>query len=97
MKQPRLTDRAEADLEECWLHIARDDPRSATRFVETILSKCELLAGQPGIGRLRTELAPDLRSFVVGRYLILYRRIDDGIEVVRVLHGARNIETSLRD
>jgi toxin ParE1/3/4 len=97
MKQPRLTDRAEADLEECWLHIARDDPCSATRFIETILEKCELLAEQPGIGRRRGDLSPDLRSFVVGRYLILYRPIDDGIEVVRVLHGARNIEVLLKD
>ena len=97
MKRPRLTDRAEADLEECWLYIARDDPRSATRFIETILQKCELLAEQPGIGRGRSDLSSDLRSFVVGRYLILYRPIEDGIEVVRVLHGARNIEALLKE
>jgi toxin ParE1/3/4 len=96
MKRPRLSDRAEADLEDFWLHIAREDPRRATRFVETVLDKCELLAEQPGIGRLRSELEPDLRSFVVGRYLIFYRPLDDGIEVVRVLHGARDIEAALR-
>jgi toxin ParE1/3/4 len=94
MKQPRLTDRAEADLEECWLHIARDDPLRAARFLGTVLAKCELLAEQPGIGRPRSDLAPDLRSFVVGRYLIFYRPLDDGIEVVRVLHGARDIEAA---
>ena len=92
MKRPRLTDRAEADLEECWLDIARKNPRSATRFIETVLEKCDLLAEQPGIGRLRNDLSPDLRSLVVGRYLIFYRPLSEGIDVVRVLHGARDVE-----
>jgi toxin ParE1/3/4 len=73
------------------------DPRSATRFVEGILRRCELLAGQPGIGRLRADLAPNLRSFAVGRYLILYRPLDGGIEVARVLHGARNLKAQFPD
>jgi len=29
---------------------------------------------------------------VVGRYLILYRAVDDGVEIVRVVHGARDME-----
>jgi toxin ParE1/3/4 len=92
MKQPRLTDRAESDLEECWLHIARDNPRNATRFIETFLKKCELLAEQPGIGRVREDLGPRLRSFPVGKFLIFYRPLNDSIEIVRVPHGARDIK-----
>jgi toxin ParE1/3/4 len=42
------------------------------------------------------DLSPDLRSFVVGRYLIFDRPLSDGIEVVRVLHGARDVEAVLR-
>jgi toxin ParE1/3/4 len=49
------------------------------------------------VGRLRGDLLPDLRGFVVGRYLIFYRPIEDGIEVVRVFHGARNVEALLKD
>jgi toxin ParE1/3/4 len=44
------------------------------------------------MGRARPELRPDLRSFPYGAYLILYRAIDDGVEIVRVVHGARNLE-----
>jgi toxin ParE1/3/4 len=37
-----------------------------------------------------------LRYFVTGRYLILYRAVEDGIEVVQVLHGARHLPGSLQ-
>ncbi len=45
----------------------------------------------PGSGRKEPKLAADLRSFPVGNYLIFYRAVADGIAVVRVLHGARDI------
>ena len=50
----------------------------------------------PGAGQARSELMPNLRSFPVGRYLIFYRPIPDGIEVLRVLHGARNLRKIFR-
>ena len=45
----------------------------------------------PKWGRLREELAPRIRSFPVGRYVIFYRAGREGIEVARVLHGSRDI------
>jgi toxin ParE1/3/4 len=39
----------------------------------------------------RPDIAPKLRSSPVGSYLILYRQVAAGVEVVRVLHGARNL------
>jgi toxin ParE1/3/4 len=44
------------------------------------------------MGRARPELAPDLRSFPFGRYVIFYMPLSDGIDVVRVLHSARDID-----
>ncbi len=38
------------------------------------------------------ELLPGLLSFPFGRYMIFYLSIPGGIEIVRVLHGARDIE-----
>jgi toxin ParE1/3/4 len=43
----------------------------------------------PGIGVSRDDVRPGLRTFPVGRYLILYRAIGDDAEIVRVVHGAR--------
>ncbi len=51
-----------------------------------------VLATQPSMGRARDELAPDVRSFPFGRYVIFYMPLDDGIDVVRVLHGARDVD-----
>ena len=49
------------------------------------------------MGRLRNEVAPFLRSFPVKNYLIFYRPIDEGIEIVRILHGSQDIETIFQD
>jgi toxin ParE1/3/4 len=45
------------------------------------------------MGELRPDVAPDLRSFSEGSYVVDFRALLDGIEVARVLHGARNIES----
>ena len=83
---------AEQDLIEIYLHISGDSPSAAERLVRTINAKCERLARSPMIGRARPELRPDMRSFPFGAYLILCRAIDDGAEIVRVVHAARNLE-----
>lgn len=51
-----------------------------------------MLAAQPMMGRTREELAPGVRNFPFGRYVVFYMPMDDGIDVVRVLHGARDID-----
>jgi toxin ParE1/3/4 len=63
---------------------------AADRLLRRIDAKLELYAQNPGMGRARDNLAAGLRSFPVGRYLIFYQVVPDGIELVRVLHGARN-------
>jgi toxin ParE1/3/4 len=50
------------------------------------------MVANPQLGRARPDIAADCRSFPVGRYLILYRLISDGIEVVRVVQGSRRLE-----
>jgi toxin ParE1/3/4 len=90
MSQYRVSDAARADLEEIWLFIAQDDPDVAGRFVRSIVSRFPKLASMPFMGRQRDELAPRLRSFPVSNYIIFYRPMADGIEIVRVLHGSRD-------
>ena len=92
MSEVRETPLAESDLDAIWFYIAQDSPGQATRFLRTIDEKCRTLADAPMIGRSRPELAPGLRSLPVGNYAIFYRPIEDGIEIVRVLHQSRDIE-----
>jgi toxin ParE1/3/4 len=84
--------RAEADLLEIWLYVAQDSVSAADRLLDRIEAQCRLLADNPRLGRARPEIAPDARAWVVGRYLVLYREQNDGIEVVRVVHGARRVD-----
>lgn len=90
MNQYRVSDAASADLEEIWLYIAQDDPDAADRCIRTIVSRFPTLASMPHMGRHREELSAELRSFPVDNFVIFYRPMDGGIEVVRVLHGARD-------
>jgi len=43
------------------------------------------------MGRVRDELEAGLRSFPLGAYVIFYAAIENGIEVLRVLHSAHDI------
>ena len=83
---------AEADLDDIWLYIAQDNPDAADRLLDRIDEQCRTLAQFPKMGKSRDELTPDLRSFPVGKYLVFYLAIDEGIEVVRVLSGMRDID-----
>jgi toxin ParE1/3/4 len=44
------------------------------------------------LGRKRADLLPDLRSFPIGNYVVFYQQIEGGIDVIRLLHGLRDIE-----
>lgn len=66
---------AESDLLSIWHHIAGDNPEAATRVLHGIDQKCAMLGDNPKLGPARPDIAPDLRYFPAGLYLILYREI----------------------
>lgn len=82
---------AELDVIEIASYIARDNLDAALRLLDIFDEKLTLIAESPMIGRVRHDLAPALRSFAVGNYILFYRPISDGIELARVLHGARDL------
>ena len=89
--------RALADLADIWAFIADHSVDHADAFASLINSKFRALARQPRMGRSRPELATNLRSFPVGRYVTFYLPLPRGVEIVRVLHAARDIESVLED
>lgn len=94
---------AREDLDQIHAYISEDNPEVADRVLEAALSTFATLAKMPGMGQPRvfkhSELS-GLRSFRVDgfqNYLIVYRPGDDGVEVVRVLHGARDLDALFSD
>lgn len=82
---------ASDDLDAIWLYIAEDSPVNADRFIGRLYDAFLALAYAPHIGASRFNLAPNLRMFPVREYLIFYHPIEDGVEIVRVLHGRQRI------
>jgi toxin ParE1/3/4 len=90
MLQIVLDEDAERDLVEIWTYIAKDNPNAADRVLDLIDRRLESLAEFPRFGEARPDLAPDLRCYPAGSYVIFYRPTAREIQVARVLHGARD-------
>jgi toxin ParE1/3/4 len=83
---------AETDLEDIWWYIAQNNLLDADKFLDRLQEKLLKLAEFPQMGTSRDELRPSLRSFSAGNYLVFYFPLSDGIDIVRILHGARDLE-----
>ena len=86
----RLSHLADGDLDAIRDHVKQQNLAAADRLLEQLFETLELLAEQPLIGQQRDDLATKLRAFAVRPYVILYHPHEDGIHVVRIVHGARN-------
>lgn len=96
------TPRAKLDLEECAIYLAdKGSLQVALRFLECAEATFEILAGRPGLGRHLQSTRPELEGLRYFRvqgfesHLIFYLPREIGIEVLRVLHGARDLEAIL--
>ena len=65
----------------------------AEKYLHDIYAVFERLTKFPHIGRLRTELSDGLRSIPSGAHVIFFMRWQGNIVIVRVLHGARDVES----
>ncbi len=92
----RITSAAEADLEAIADWIARDSPGRALTFVAELRDACMTLADLPeGYALVPRYEASGVRRRVHGNYLIFYCIDNEGIDVLHVLHGARDYEPIL--
>lgn len=88
---------ARADLNAILAYVGRSNPGYAPDFVARIERRCDRVARHPTIGRQRPEIGTEIRSLCVGRYVVFYRIIDAGIEIIRVLSGERDLPAQFRD
>jgi toxin ParE1/3/4 len=83
---------AEEDLKEIWAYVAEYNPEAASKLIKEITHRFALLRDHPHMGREQGKLLVNLRSFAVKNYFIFYQPYEGGIEILRVLHGSRDIE-----
>ena len=93
----RYRPEALADIRSIALHISEDSPTAAIRWRDGILKRCRFLAEMPGLGTSRHDVMAGLRVFPVRNYLILYLELRRGVEILRIMHGARDWQKSLDD
>jgi toxin ParE1/3/4 len=66
-------------------------------FLLSFNRKCQQLVNFPCIGKVYKELSDDLRGIPLDGYIIFYKVIDDGIKIVRVISGKRDLPSLFQD
>jgi plasmid stabilization system protein ParE len=96
MKRFVLTPRAKQDVNDIWEYIADDSIEAADRVLDALDNAMVKLAKSPGIGHWREELTDKRhRFFLVYSYLIVYRHETKPLQIIRVLHAARDVQSIL--
>jgi plasmid stabilization system protein ParE len=91
-----LTPAARADLDEIFDHISKDSPSAAQRVLDELRTSMRRLAQMPEIGHFRRDLASEpVRFWSVYSYLVIYRPEARPLQIVRILHGARDVRAIL--
>jgi toxin ParE1/3/4 len=91
----RVAQPAEADLDDIWLHVAKESSsvEIANRLIDIITDRFLTLGRFPYMGRSREEdFGPGYRSLPVGEYVIVYCVENEDVLVLRVVHGRRQLE-----
>jgi antitoxin ParD1/3/4/toxin ParE1/3/4 len=96
MKSFVVTPLAARDLNEIWDYLATDNIQAADRVLDALVKALRGLAKNPGKGHWKDDLADRRhRFFLVYSYLIVYRPETKPMQVIRVLHASRDIQTLL--
>ncbi len=98
MSKTRYLPEAREDLTSIWWYVLRESgsTETADRVLDRLDDACQLLGAQPDMGQLRDELTPGIRSFAVGKYAVFYTPVATGVEIVQIIHGARDIPAAFR-
>jgi toxin ParE1/3/4 len=82
---------AEEDLIAIWASIAVHNPIAADKFVHLLGRKIDSLFEMPERGTMRDDVQKGMRMLVEGKYLIFYRLFESRVQVLRVIHGSRDL------
>jgi toxin ParE1/3/4 len=99
-RKVEISSLADGDIDRHFNASVSESLDSAVKFYDAIFQTCDDLLSMPLMGReseYRTPKLSDMRQWRVKgfpKYLIFYRPMTDGIEVIRILHGASDLEST---
>jgi len=93
----RYSDPAKADIDKIYDDIAQHNEAAADKLIDQITDISRLLWKNPRMGADFSHIRPGLRAFPVRNYVILFRKHKRVVEIVRVVHGARDIPALFED
>ncbi|MEG4395188.1 type II toxin-antitoxin system RelE/ParE family toxin [Microcoleus sp. BROC3] len=97
MSSYSFSDDAVQDLDDICEYIAGNNYSSASKLFDKIRERCKVTADFPNMGKNYSQLSPSLRGFIVDDYIVFYYPREDGIDVVRVVNGYRDLESLFSD
>lgn len=87
----RVSKQAAQDLDEIfWYWGRRAGLKPAERLIDAITDRFWILGEYPDSGKSSEEIAPGVRCFPAGNYIIYYRKMRRAIEILHIFHGARH-------
>lgn len=89
-----LTEQALEDLEEIENYVSKSSVKMGILLVSKFFDKFELIASFPEMGRIVPEFKNSyLREIFQSKYRIIYLVTDQNIEILRIIHGSKLIDT----
>ncbi|TAG88194.1 MAG: type II toxin-antitoxin system RelE/ParE family toxin [Oscillatoriales cyanobacterium] len=97
MSSYSFSDDAVQDLDDICEYIAGNNYSAASKLFGRIRERCKVTADFPNMGKSYSQLSTSLRGFIVDDYIVFYYPREDGIDVVRVVNGDRDLESLFSD
>ncbi len=97
MNRISFTEAAAQELDEIYEYIGQDNLAAALKHRQRLEKRWTALLDHPRMGMKRDDLKPGLRSVTEGNYVIFYRVVPDGIQVVRVLHTSQDAKRAFAE
>ncbi|MTF37676.1 type II toxin-antitoxin system RelE/ParE family toxin [Cyanobacterium aponinum] len=88
---------ASRDLNEIAEYFAQNNLVAGENFFREFNRKCQQLTKFPYSGKSYAKIRQDLRGLSFQKYIIFYRLLDNGIEILRVVSGSRNLPDIFKD
>lgn len=89
-----LTNKAVDDLSKIWTYTYKVWSESqADKYYELLIETFQIIAQNPKVGKIYSEISNEIAGFNVGKHIIFYRELKTKeIEIVRILHGRMDLK-----